>query len=328
MKKILGLMVFVLALNGCDDGDLIQEDIDFESITTTQSCSDNNLIYKLKDQEAFILDIPSTTFTDEDSDVITTELSIDGSTNRVIYRFYNGTVATDNICETIPPISPNVVDQWTATSGTIQIVKSAAKTVDETTNSSRITAYNHAIVLKNVTFSKSKGGTQVYDTFTFGTYQTTATTLPFLFDETKNLNQCTSSNDLYKFTTAEAMIFTIDPTLLVNEVTTAGAPRTALIGTTTNKLTYRLFDDLLTSAYFCNATTPTTPTLNQEWLANAGTADASGTKLTGIVEVTTTTSGPNTFKHTIVLKKATLTRGNYNFSLGDSYTYGVLFTTN
>ncbi len=315
-------MIFVMLLNGCDDGDLIQEDISFEDVETTQSCSNNNLIYKLKDQEALILDIPATTFTDEDSDVTLTTLAIGSSTNRIVYRFYDGVVSTDNICETIPPASPSVTDQWTATNGTIEITKTAEKIVNETTNSSRISGYNNLIVLKNVTFSKSKGGTQVYDTFNFGTYKTTATALPFLFDETKNLNQCTSSNDLYKFTTAEAMILTIDPALIVNEVTATGAPRTGLIGTTTNKLTYRLFEDLLTSAYFCNATTPTTPTLNQEWLANPGIA-----KTNGIVEVTTTTSGPNTFKHTIVIKKATMTRGNYNFLLGDTYTYGVLFTT-
>jgi hypothetical protein len=40
---------FVLLLNGCDDGDLIQEDIDFE-YATMQSCSTNDIILQIKDK--------------------------------------------------------------------------------------------------------------------------------------------------------------------------------------------------------------------------------------------------------------------------------------
>jgi hypothetical protein len=54
MKRVLSLL-FLLALNGCDDGNLIQEDINFEDVTT-ESCSTNDLIYKLNDKEALILD--------------------------------------------------------------------------------------------------------------------------------------------------------------------------------------------------------------------------------------------------------------------------------
>jgi hypothetical protein len=46
-----------LVIHSCDDdGNLIQ-DISFESVTTTQSCT-NGIIYKLKDQEAFTLTYP------------------------------------------------------------------------------------------------------------------------------------------------------------------------------------------------------------------------------------------------------------------------------
>jgi hypothetical protein len=45
------------------------------------------------------------------------------STNRVVYRLYNGTVVTDNICETIAPATPYVTDQWSATAGQIQILQ-------------------------------------------------------------------------------------------------------------------------------------------------------------------------------------------------------------
>jgi predicted small integral membrane protein len=80
-------------------------------------------------------------------------------------------------------------------------------------------------------------------------------------------------------------------------VTPLNSPRTGILGTSTNILKYRLFAGLLTSDYFCNATTPSTP-ISQEWSAVSGVVGVSG-----IVEVTTTTNGPGSFKHTIVLKK-------------------------
>ena len=55
MKRDFSLLFFVLILNGCDDGDLTLETIDFEA-ATTQSCSDNNIIYKLKESEALLLE--------------------------------------------------------------------------------------------------------------------------------------------------------------------------------------------------------------------------------------------------------------------------------
>lgn len=319
MKKVLSLLVLLALFNACDDGDLTQEDIGFEDVST-QSCSTNNIIYKIKEQEALLLEIPKTTFTSEptpNGDPI--ELDISTTSNRVVYRFYNGTVASNNICETIAPATPVITDQWTATDGKIQIVTTTIKSLNETNNSTKITGYNHNIVLKNVTFAKATG-TQVYETFPFGDYTTSATNLPFNFDTT--LEKCTTTNDVYNFNTSEALILNIDPSLIANEATALNSPRTGLIGTSTNVFTYRLFSNLLTSAYFCNSTTPTTPAVTQEWNGVAGVSGENG-----IIEVTTTTNGPNSFKHTIVLKKVSLQKGNSNFTLGDNYTYGELFTT-
>lgn len=316
MKKFLSLLAIALFLNSCNDGDLTQETIDFET-ATTQSCTINGLIYKLKEKEALILEIASTTFVNE---VSTTTLDISSTTNRVVYRFYDGTVSTSSICDAIPQRTPIAIDQWSATAGTIQITTTAIKTTDATNNSTTITGYNHNIALKNVTFAINNGE-QVFRTLAFGDYITTATTLPFNFE--KILTKCSSSNIVYDYKTSEAILLDIDPTLIVNAVTPTNTPRTGLISTTTNKLTYRLFSGLLSSAYFCNTITPTTPTLSQEWTAVAGIAGTNG-----IVEVTTTTNGPNAFVHTITLKKVTLQKGNSSFILGDSYILGELTTTN
>ena len=320
MKRVIGLLSIAFVIYSCDDGNLIQEDISFESVTATQSCS-NGIIYKLKDKEALLLEVPASTFVNETSAAGSPTVIEIGSSNRVVYRFYNGAVTSSTICETIPPATPVVTDQWTATKGQIVVTTSAIKVANTTANSTKITGFKHNIVLKNVTFAKSNGN-QVYETFPFGDFETAATTLPFLFDQT--LDKCTSSNQVYNFTSSEAMQLNIDPSLIVNQVTALNTPRTGLLSNTTNSLTYRLFTGgVLTNSYFCNTVTPTSPTVSQEWNAVAGVSGQSG-----IIEVTTTTSGPNTFKHTIVLKKVTFKKGNNDFLLGDNYLLGDLFTTN
>jgi hypothetical protein len=175
------------------------------------------------------------------------------------------------------------------------------------------------ILFSRITFAKSNG-TQVYETFPFGDYVTSAT-LPFLL--TKRWEMQNSSNLVYNYTSSEALTLDIEPSLIVNTVTALNSPRTGIIGTTLKQtylsLIYRTVDGWL----LCGATTPATPLINQQWTAVSGV-----TAVSGIIEVTTTTNGPTAFKHTIVLKKVTLKSGNSTFLLGDNYVYGDLLTTN
>lgn len=318
MKRFLSLLLLVLLLNGCDDGDLILETIDFDG-ATTQSCLINNVLYRLNEKEALLLEIPNTTFQNEPTPIgEPIEIKI-GVANRVIYRFYNGSVAADNICETIPPAAPNVIDQWTATGGTIQIFTTAVKTTNTTTNSTKITGYNHNIIFKNITFSKANG-TQVYENFTFGNYVTNITPLSFNFNQPIEKCVANTPNLLYNFNSNEALTLEIDPSLLANQITPLNSPRTGLLSDSNNVLKYRLYLGLLTAGYFCNSSIPSTPIIDQEWNAVSGVTNTSG-----IIEVTTTTSGTG-YKHTIVLKKVTLKKGNNDFYLGDSFIYGEILT--
>ena len=315
MKRFLGLLICAVALNSCDDGNLILEDINFENVAT-QSCSTNNIIYKLKDKEALLLEISKSIFVNEPTvPGIPTLIDIDKSTNQVVYRFYNGTITTANICNTIPPALPNVTDQWTADSGIIQIITTTIKTINTTNNSTRISGYNHNIVFKNITFNKTNG-TQVYETFPFGDYTSPPTNiLPFGFE--KVVKQCSTSKQLYNRTSSEALtIDNIDPALIVNTETPLNTPRTAVIGAVKNKLTYRLYSGVLTDDYFCNSAVPVLPSISEEWNALNG----------GIIEVTTIKNGTTAYKHTIVLKNVVLKKGNSDFKLGDSYAYGDLIT--
>ncbi|MBX9807097.1 MAG: hypothetical protein K2X95_04805 [Flavobacteriaceae bacterium] len=319
MKRVLSLLILILLFNGCDDGNLTLETIDFAN-TTTQSCTENNIIYKLKEKEALLLEIPKTTFVNNPTVPGTpTIIEINKTTNRVVYRFYNGTVLADNICNTIPPATPIVTDQWTASSGKIEITTTTITQAGSIAGRTVITGYNHHIVFKNITFDKGNGP-QTYETFPFGDYITPATPLPFGFDKT--LEQCTTSKQVYNYVSGEALTLDVDPTLIVNAETPLNTPRTGIIGSIKNKLAYRLYSNgILTPSYFCNTTVPVLPTVSEEWNGISGVSGVSGT-----IEVTTIKSGTTAFKHTIVIKNATLMKGNSSFKLGDNYIYGDLLT--
>ncbi len=315
MKRILSILSLLFIINACDDGDLTIDTIDFSEVTA-KKCDLKDIIYKVKDSEMLILAIPATTFPNDQTPEGTPITLPINSSNQVIYRQYNGPVSSDNICPTVPSATPSLTEEWKATAGTIQIT-STALYAPITSNGTKIIKYNHYIVFKNVTF-QTPNGTQVYENYIFGNYTTDATALAFGFDGEVQKSSC--DNRIFNFNGSEALILNVADyaTLFENAVTVT--PRKAIIGSD-NKLTYQLYNNQVTDAYFCATTPPTTPTLSQEWKAVDGVTDVSG-----IIEVSTTTLG-NDFQHTIRLKKVTFKRGNSTFYLGDDVLYGSFITT-
>jgi hypothetical protein len=315
MKKIIALLTLFVFINACDDGNLEVKNIDFENVNA-QKCSSKDVIYKVKDSEILYIEIPSTTFLNDETienSPITLPIS---STVKVTYRQYSGSVTQANVCPTVPSATPNVTEEWIATAGTIQITSTAIKTTNTTTNATKITGYKHYIVFKNITFQKPNGN-QTYETYVFGNYTTSVSALAFGFNDQANKSTC--DNKVFNFNGSEALTFNSSnfATLFDNSVTTI--PRTALISTE-NKLSYRLYNNVISNAYFCTTPPPATPLLLQEWNAVDGVLNTNG-----IIEVTTTTFGTG-FQHTIRLKKVTLKKGNSTFTLGDDYLFGSFIT--
>src|SRR6478672_528068 len=162
MKKIIGLLALALFLNGCDDGDLTVETINFDAVPAVK-CSLNDIIYKLNGTEILALEVPASqnAFINEPTVVGTPRIITLSGTNRVVYRTYNGTVSSANICATVPASTPNVTEEWTATSGRIEITTTPVTVTNATTNATTITKYNHYIVFKDISFNKPSG-TQIY----------------------------------------------------------------------------------------------------------------------------------------------------------------------
>ena len=315
MKRILSILSLLLFITACDDGNLTVDVVDF-SAGAIQKCSLKDVYYKVQGSEMMFIEIPSTYFKPDQTlpgEPIEVELS---NTIKVTYRRYASATSANNICPTAPDATPNLAEQWVATTGTIQITSTAIKSTNSTDNSTRITGYTYNIVFKNITFQKPSGP-QGYETFIFGNYVNIVSALAFGFNHEFEKSAC--GTKIYDFYGGE--VFTLDvadyATLFANEVTTT--PRTALISAT-NKLSYRLYSGTITDAYFCASPTPLTPTLTQEWDAINGIEATSG-----IIEVTTTALLTG-FQHTIRLKKVTLKMGNSDFSLGDDYLFGTLIT--
>lgn len=325
MKKYASLLLFALLLNGCDDGDLTVETIDFDEVTST-SCDalTNTLIYKLKPQESLLLNmLPDKILNDQTLEGKPLIYPIDNVNYRVVYRAYDGTVAKENICGAIPPKTPNVTEEWFASGGTIEIVTTQVnKTPAPTDGHTEIVGYNHSIVFKNITFEKPSGP-QVEEEYIFGDYLTSVDPVVVSFLEPGNAKYCSDFKKVYNNNTSNSLVIENfdSANLFKNEDTLPGQARTGLINSTatTNNLYYRTYTTNLptpTQGYYCQEKTPTSPIVKDTWVGVAGV-----TNVSGIIEVTTT-SVNKVFTHKVVLKNVTLQKDNSSFKLATEFLLG------
>lgn len=315
MKYILALFVSVLLLTGCDDGDIIVENFDFEN-ETIQKCADANTLYKINNKEALIFITPETKF----ANLNQTQTYIVESGTSITYRKYSEAVITSSICGTP---TQTVTEEWTCLDGGTVEIKSTP--IYDTVIPTKIIAYNHAITFKNIVF-QAPGKQVVYDNYTFGNYRTEVTDLAFNFTSPVEVLKCDSNNLLFKYNSNKVLLLdVVKSDLFVNAVTPVGSPRTALINSTNNRIVYRVYSGGLNEAFFCSAITPSNPTLTEEWNADSGEADVKG-----IIKVVTEAAvAPNTFKHTIFLYKTTFRRGvkYYSPNPDGDYEFGVYYTS-
>lgn len=165
MKKVFTIFL-TLVLLSCDDGDITLQSFAFES-QTVQKCSDNNLIFKIKDDELLLIDIPESSFVNTVTpDGEPREITV-SSSNKIYYRKYSGNLSSTTICSIIPPASPVVKNEWIATGGKILIETNEVFDTDEVT----LIGYTHNISFENVSFSGTND-TFSFTTYIFGDYET------------------------------------------------------------------------------------------------------------------------------------------------------------
>ncbi|MBP9792593.1 MAG: hypothetical protein KBC56_01180 [Flavobacterium sp.] len=305
MKYFLSLLVSFLVLTGCDDGDIIEETFNFAN-ATVQKCASSSVLYKISDNEALVLNTPETTFPNAEG---TQTIPVSGTTS-ILYKKYGTTTTSENICGT--PTLP-VVEEWFVTGGSIEVISTK---IFDTTNPTEVIAYNHKITFKNITFTAPTKQV-VYANYEFGNYRTEVIDLAFDYD-TAITQTCPGNNLIFKFNNTNALLLDVDPALFDHTIGT----KTALISTT-NKVTYRVYNGSLNTNFFCSAIPPTSPTLTEEWIAEDGVTSTSG-----IIKVETTVDSPTTYKHVIKLYNTTFKKGvkTYSPAPNADYTFGEWIT--
>lgn len=132
--------------------DVIDLKFDF-TIPATQKCSTKNLLFKYNTTKVLLLDIDPALFVNVVTPVNTPRTAlINTTTNKVIYRVYNGNLNTAFFCSTITPIAPTIAEEWIAQNGvanTSGIIKVTTELVTATPPT-----FRHTIVLNKTTFKK------------------------------------------------------------------------------------------------------------------------------------------------------------------------------
>ena len=123
MKKLLFILPFLL-FTGCSDGDFSIEALDFGNseirLCNNFTSQGEYVFYQLSEdnKKALIINIKNTTENiTERTGTFEYTLSND---NTILYRIFDGD-ASGYFCNEVQPTSPKVVEEWIATSGTIEI---------------------------------------------------------------------------------------------------------------------------------------------------------------------------------------------------------------
>ena len=129
MRSLLILLFCCNLLLSCDDGDVLDVQLDFDKNLTLcgPPASSNYILYdtKIDPSESLTLLFPNNAqalaiFNPEDSGSMET-MSINNSTVKFIYRTYNGD-PNNYICEDIPDASVSVNENYEALSGTANFI--------------------------------------------------------------------------------------------------------------------------------------------------------------------------------------------------------------
>ncbi len=137
-KSWLFSLVFIFILNGCNDGDLQIETLDFDSFDI-QNCETveiaiENVLFKINSDEALILELPANLLVNEVG-TVTSTVSNSGP-SMITYRIFSDVVTNDYFCATVPLTAPQVLEEIPAQSGDVTIVTT---TTDSLTFTHQIT---------------------------------------------------------------------------------------------------------------------------------------------------------------------------------------------
>ncbi len=320
MKKVFFILMLFVGISSCDDGDVAVEAFDFENAPTLE-CGENTddfFIYKISGNEVLIIELSEDFFPNQITLPNQPRLVQIPTVAKVTYRLYNGSVAATTLCSVVPPAQPQVLEEWTATGGTLEITTGVVNTTDEN-GANPITAYNHNLIFRDIVFNRPDGTVQRNETLVFGSYRRANLNAPVNFGAINGIQSCNNNSLLYKSSGAQLLLLSLSNetfnSLFIDEATTTGNPRTALLNDQ-DRVFFNVYQSPIAQASICAGTLPT---ISQTFGSVAGVAGQSG-----IISVETTETA-GIFSHQITFRRVILreTGQNLSFTFGDNYDFGV-----
>jgi hypothetical protein len=122
MNRLLALLFFAsILLQSCDDGDIIITTFNFDDAQLKKcGTSGNHVFYKVNPEAleslSLRLGVTDSLYKTEGTKVYI----LNGTSNFVNYRTYDGTLGDNYFCSSIPPTSPGVTVDYFAASGTVE----------------------------------------------------------------------------------------------------------------------------------------------------------------------------------------------------------------
>lgn len=124
MRKLLLLFTISLLLYySCDDGDVIEFNLDFSGVLSKCESSDSYVIYDIKSDPyesiTLVFPIAGNEHIFRPTEETTGTLTINGSSIKFNYRKYDGDPENSLICVEIPSTDVTILDDKPANSGTV-----------------------------------------------------------------------------------------------------------------------------------------------------------------------------------------------------------------
>jgi hypothetical protein len=130
MKKVFSLFFTAALLTACNDGEIIVTDFNFEDPDLSW-CGDNQsqVLYKINNTDVNEAIAFRFNHSVEKEQVFLSEegrlsIALNGTTNEIVYRVFDGEVSGNYFCNEIPPVSPKVVREFKSTTGGEVIITS------------------------------------------------------------------------------------------------------------------------------------------------------------------------------------------------------------
>lgn len=119
-RSIFSIFIASFFFFACDDGEIVLKDFDFEAIPL-QTCgpAGNYVFYKVNNTSFESLSLKFANGVYLYPEPHTSSFPLNNSTIYVNYRRYDGRVENNYFCNSVPPSSPKIIDEYTAVSGEV-----------------------------------------------------------------------------------------------------------------------------------------------------------------------------------------------------------------